>query len=227
MQDPDAYAAAIIQRQLKRLGIEFTGKVKQPQKPQQGQKLAQHLSKPLPELLKKMMKKSDNQIADALFRAVAYNYYKRPASFQLGTLAVKSVLQKQGIKFGNSILADGSGLSRHNLVAPKTMLSVLEYIAKNEDKLHLMETFPIAGVDGTISGRGSLINPPLVKNVIAKTGSLKGVYNLAGFMTNARGEKVAFVQFINGYSTGDLESKTKRAPLVQFESTLYNDLYKD
>ena len=37
MQDPDAYAAAIIQRQLKRLGIEFTGQVKQPQKPQQGQ----------------------------------------------------------------------------------------------------------------------------------------------------------------------------------------------
>ena len=33
------------------------------------------------------------------------------------------------------------------------MPSVLEYIAKNEDKLHLMETFPIAGVDGTISGR--------------------------------------------------------------------------
>ena len=227
VQDPDAYAAAIIQRQLKRLGIEFNGKILQPQKMQQGQLLVQHFSKPLPDLLKKMMKKSDNQIADSLFRAVAYHYYKRPASFQLGTLAVKSILQKQGIKFGNSILADGSGLSRHNLVAPKTMLSVLEYIARNEDKLHLMETFPIAGVDGTISGRGGLINPPLVKNVIAKTGSLKGVYNLAGFMNNARGEKVAFVQFINGYSTGELESKTKRGPLVQFESALYNALYKD
>ncbi|AOF54329.1 serine-type D-Ala-D-Ala carboxypeptidase [Rodentibacter caecimuris] len=227
VQDPDAYAAAIIQRQLKRLGIEFNGKVLQPQKPQQGQLLAQHFSKPLPDLLKKMMKKSDNQIADSLFRSIAYHYYKRPASFQLGTLAVKSVLQKQGIKFGNSILADGSGLSRHNLVAPKTMLSILEYIAKNEDKLHLMETFPVAGVDGTISGRGGLINPPLVKNVIAKTGSLKGVYNLVGFMTNARGEKIAFVQFINGYSTGELENKTKRAPLVQFESGLYNQLYKE
>jgi len=226
VQDTDAYAAAIIQRQLRQLGIEFNGKVMLPQKPQQGQLLAKHLSKPLPDLLKKMMKKSDNQIADSLFRAVAFNYYKRPASFQLGTLAIKSILQKQGIRFGNSILADGSGLSRHNLVAPKTMLSVLEYIAKNEDKLHLMETFPIAGVDGTISGRGGLISPPLVKNVIAKTGSLKGVYNLAGFMTNARGEKVAFVQFINGYSTGDLESKTKRAPLVQFESGLYNEIYK-
>ena len=46
-------------------------------------------------------------------------------------------------------------------------------------------------------------------------------------MNNARGEKVAFVQFINGYSTGELESKTKRGPLVQFESALYNALYKD
>ena len=46
-------------------------------------------------------------------------------------------------------------------------------------------------------------------------------------MTNARGEKGAFVQFINGYSTGELERKNKRAPLMQFESALYNDLYKD
>ncbi|VEH67017.1 D-alanyl-D-alanine carboxypeptidase [Rodentibacter pneumotropicus] len=53
VQDPDAYAAAIIQRQLKRLDIEFNGKVLQPQKPQQGQLLAQHFSKPLPDLLKK------------------------------------------------------------------------------------------------------------------------------------------------------------------------------
>ena len=44
-----------------------------------------------------MMKKSDNQIADALFRAVAYNYYKRPASFQLGTLAVKSVFKNKAL----------------------------------------------------------------------------------------------------------------------------------
>lgn len=226
VQDPDAYAAAIIQRQLKRLGIQFNGKVQQSQQPQNGTKLAEHFSKPLPDLLKKMMKKSDNQIADSLFRAVAYHYYKRPASFQLGTLAMKSILQKEGIKFGHSVLADGSGLSRHNLVSTKTMLQVLEYIAKNEARLHLMDTFPIAGVDGTISGRGSLINPPLVKNVIAKTGSLKGVYNLAGFMKNARGERIAFVQFINGYSTGDLESKTKRAPLVQFESGLYHQLYQ-
>lgn len=107
------------------------------------------------------------------------------------------------------------------------MLQALEAIAKNEETLHLFETFPIAGVDGTISGRGSIAVEPLAKNVIAKTGSLKGVYNLAGFMTNARGERIAFVQFINGYSTGELERKTKRAPLNQFENQLFIGLYND
>lgn len=228
VQDTDAYAAAIVQRQLRQTGIQFSGQVQQPHQPQQGTVLAQHLSKPLPELIKKMMKKSDNQIADSLFRTIAYHTFKRPASFQLGSLALKRILSTQAkIKFGHSIIADGSGLSRHNLVDPNTMLQALNYIARNEDKLHLMDSFPVAGVDGTISGRGSLINPPLVKNVLAKTGSLKGVYNLAGFMTNARGERIAFVQFINGYSTGELENKTKRAPLVQFESKLYNALYAD
>ncbi|PJG86550.1 serine-type D-Ala-D-Ala carboxypeptidase [Conservatibacter flavescens] len=227
VQDPDAYAAAIIQRQLKRLNIEFKGQVQQPLTPQQGKLLAEHLSAPLPDLLTKMMKKSDNQIADALFRTVAYHTYKRPASFQLGTLAMKKVLSSQaGIQFGHSVIADGSGLSRHNLIAPETMLQILEYIARNEETLNLMATFPIAGVDGTLSGRGSMINEPLVKNIKAKTGALKGVYNLAGFMTNAQGEHIAFVQFINGYSTGEHESRTQRGPLNRFENSIYQEIYR-
>ncbi|MDO5053968.1 MAG: serine-type D-Ala-D-Ala carboxypeptidase [Pasteurella oralis] len=228
IQDPNAYAAAVIQRNLKRLGIEFNGKVKQPYQQQKGQLLAQHLSKPLPDLIKKMMKKSDNQIADALFRTIAYHHYKRPASFPLASQAMRQILQsKTGIKLGNVMIADGSGLSRHNLISAQTLLQVLDYIAKNETALNLLDTFPIAGVDGTLLGRGSFINEPLVKNVTAKTGALKGVYNLAGFMTNKQGEKIAFVQFINGYSTGDFEQKTKRAPLVQFESSIYNAIYQD
>ena len=226
VQDTDAYATAIIQRQLKQLEIKFNGQTQLPYQPQNGKVLARHFSKPLPDLLKRMMKKSDNQIADALFRTVAYQTYKRPASFQLGATALKNVLSsKAGIQFGNSIIADGSGLSRHNLIDPNTMLQVLEYIIKNEETLHLMDTFPVAGMEGTISGRGGFLNEPLTKNVAAKTGALKGVYNLAGFMTNQKGERIVFVQFINGYSTGELENKTKRAPLVQFERKLYNAMY--
>lgn len=227
IQDPNSYAAAIIQRQLNQLGIQFKGKIQQAISPQQGKLLASHSSQPLPELIKKMMKRSDNQIADALFRTIAYHYYQRPATFQLGTLALKQILRnKANIALDNAVIADGSGLSRHNLISAQTMLAVLEYIVQHESQLQLMDSFPIAGVDGTLSGRGSMLNAPLAKNIRAKTGALKGVYNLAGFMTNSQGETLVFVQFINGYSTGELTSKTKRSPLNRFENQLYTQLYQ-
>lgn len=228
VQDPTSYGANLIKMYLKRAGIQFDGDIQISNKALSGTLLAEHFSASLPDLLKKMMKKSDNQIADALFRTISYQQHNRPATFPLASHTVRNVLKtKAGVQFENSVVADGSGLSRHNLVNAVTMLQALETIAKNEETLHLFETFPIAGVDGTISGRGSIAVEPLAKNVIAKTGSLKGVYNLAGFMTNARGERIAFVQFINGYSTGELESKTKRAPLNQFENQLFMELYND
>lgn len=228
VQDPTYYGASIIKAHLKSVGIEFNGQIKEPLNSQMGNLLAEHYSEPLPVLLKKMMKKSDNQIADALFRTVANKQHNRPASFQLGSYVIRQFLKsKANIQFKNSVVADGSGLSRHNQVSASTMLETLEYIAQNEESLKLFETFPIAGVDGTISGRGSISTEPLAKNLIAKTGALKGVYNLAGFMKNARGERIAFVQFISGYSTGELESKTKRAPLNTFENRFYMALFNE
>lgn len=228
VQDPAAYAANLIKANLRRLGIEFNGKIQEPLNAQQGTLLAERWSEPLPALLKKMMKKSDNQIADSLFRIIANKLQNRPASFPLASHVVRGLLKtKANVKFDNSVVSDGSGLSRHNQVSAETMLQALEYMANNEATLQLFETFPIAGVDGTISGRGSISTEPLAKNVIAKTGSLKGVYNLAGFMKNARGERIAFVQFVNGYSTGEAERKTKRAPLVNFERNFYMALYNE
>lgn len=84
-------------------------------------------------LLKKMMKKSDNQIADALFRTVANKQHNRPASFQLGSYVIRRLLKtKANIDFKNSVVTDGSGLSRHNQVSSRTMLESLEYIAKTK-----------------------------------------------------------------------------------------------
>lgn len=226
VQDPTAFGALRIQNDLKRLGIAFNGKVQQANQPQKGKLLAEHFSKPLPELIRKMMKKSDNQIADSLFRTIANQQHNRPASFQLASLSLRNLLKtKTGLDFNNSVIADGSGLSRYNQISANTMLQALEIIAQNDKTLQLKETFPIAGIDGTLAGRGSLTQAPLANNLIAKTGALKGVYNLAGFMQNAKGEQIAFVQFINGYSTGDLESKTKRSALNQFETDLYRQLY--
>ncbi|MGR3807967.1 serine-type D-Ala-D-Ala carboxypeptidase [Pasteurella testudinis] len=228
VQDTDAYAIAIVMSQLKKLGINVNGSILLAIKPVDGSVLASHVSKPLPDLLKQMMKKSDNQIADSLFRRIGYQYYRKPVSFQQSATAMRQILSKRaGIDFGNSQIADGSGLSRQNLISPTALLQALDYINAHESSLNLLDTFPIAGHDGTLSGRGSMGEAPLAKNLIAKTGALKGVYNLAGFMHNAKGERIAFVQFVNGYSTGDLESRTKRSPLVNFEKGVFTALYQE
>lgn len=226
VQDPNAYGADMLKAELKRQGIEFNGQLHFPTQPQTGQVLAVHYSEPLADLIKKMMKKSDNQIADTLFRTLANQVHKRAGTFPLASKTLRHILTAQGIEFGNSVIADGSGLSRHNQINAHTMLQALTLIAEKESQLNLLASFPIAGVDGTLAGRSSVTAEPLAHNVIAKTGALKGVYNLAGFMKNVRGERIAFVQFINGYATSEnAEAKTKRAPLNQFENAFFMMLY--
>ncbi len=54
-----------------------------------------------------------------------------------GRDAVRQILRQQaGVDIGNTIIADGSGLSRHNLIAPATMMQVLQYIAQHDNELN-------------------------------------------------------------------------------------------
>ncbi len=48
--------------------------------------------------------------------------------------------------------------------------------------------------------------------------SLQGVYNLAGFITTASGQKVAFVQYLSGYAVEPADQRNRRIPLVRFEA---------
>ncbi|WP_243690666.1 D-alanyl-D-alanine carboxypeptidase, partial [Cronobacter sakazakii] len=71
---------------------------------------------PLHDLLRVMLKKSDNMIADTVFRTIGRNFYGVPGTWRAGADAVRQILrQKAGVDLGNTIVVDGSGLSRHNL----------------------------------------------------------------------------------------------------------------
>ncbi|SUH99672.1 penicillin-binding protein [Salmonella enterica subsp. enterica serovar Typhimurium] len=97
--------------------------------------------------------------------------------------AVRQILRQQaGIDIGNTIIADGSGLSRHNLIAPATMMQVLQYIAQHDNELNFISMLPLAGYDGSLQYRAGLHQAGVDGKVSAKTGSLQGVYNLAGLL---------------------------------------------
>ncbi|WP_114192179.1 serine-type D-Ala-D-Ala carboxypeptidase [Edaphovirga cremea] len=229
IQDGASYAGAILKDELIQAGIQIDGNLKRQTTPSPaGTILAQTQSAPLHELLKIMLKKSDNMIADTVFRTIGHQRFGVPGTWRAGADAVRQVLkQKAGVDLGNSIVVDGSGLSRHNLLAPATMMQALQYIAQHDQELNFITMLPLSGYDGTLRYRGGLHEAGVDGKVSAKTGALQGVYNLAGFITTASGQRMAFVQFLSGYAVPPEDQRTRRAPLVRFESRLYKDIYQN
>ncbi len=229
VQDGAAYAGAIVKAELQQANIDISGHLRrETQVTPQGTILAQTQSAPLHDLLRIMLKKSDNMIADTVFRTIGHSYFGVPGTWRAGSDAVRQILRKKaGINLGNSVVVDGSGLSRHNLISPATMMEVLQYIAQNDNQLNFISMLPLAGYDGTLQYRGGLHEAGVDGKVSAKTGSLQGVYNLAGFITTASGQRMAFVQYLSGYAVPPQDQRTRRQPLVRFESRLYRDIYRN
>ncbi|BDH44457.1 serine-type D-Ala-D-Ala carboxypeptidase [Salmonella enterica subsp. enterica serovar Choleraesuis] len=229
IQDGAGYAGALLKAELKQAGISYTGSLmRQTATTEPGQVIASTQSPPLHNLLRIMLKKSDNMIADTVFRTIGHNFYNVPGTWRAGADAVRQILrQKAGVNLGNAIVVDGSGLSRHDLISPATMMQVLQYIAQNDSTLNFISMLPLAGHDGTLQYRAGLHAAGVDGKVSAKTGSLQGVYNLAGFITAASGQRLAFVQYLSGYAVEPADQRNRRIPLVRFESRLYKDIYQN
>lgn len=121
VQDGASYAGAILKDELKQAGITWSGTLlRQTQVNDPGTVVASKQSAPLHDLLKIMLKKSDNMIADTVFRMIGHARFNVPGTWRAGSDAVRQILRQQaGVDIGNTIIADGSGLSRHNLIAPR------------------------------------------------------------------------------------------------------------
>ncbi|WOZ77977.1 serine-type D-Ala-D-Ala carboxypeptidase [Kosakonia sacchari] len=229
IQDGASFAGAILKAELNDAGITYSGTLlRQTQENQAGTVIASKQSVPLHDLLKQMLKKSDNMIADTVFRMIGHARFGVPGTWRAGSDAVRQILRQQaGVDLGNTIIADGSGLSRHNLLAPATMMQVLQYIAQHDTELNFISMLPLAGYDGSLQYRAGLHEAGVDGKVSAKTGSLQGVYNLAGFITTASGQRMAFVQYLSGYAVEPADQRNRRIPLVRFESRLYKDIYQN
>lgn len=229
IQDGASYAGALLKAELKEAGISYSGTLlRQTLANEPGTVIASKQSAPLHDLLRIMLKKSDNMIADTVFRTIGRNFYGVQGTWRAGADAVRQILrQKAGVDLGNSIVVDGSGLSRHNLISPATMMQVLQYIAQNDSQLNFISMLPLAGHDGSLQYRAGLHEAGVDGKVSAKTGSLQGVYNLAGFITTASGQRMAFIQYLSGYAVEPADQRARRVPLARFESRLYRDIYQN
>lgn len=143
------------------------------------------------QVLMRMMKKSDNLFAEALFYNLAAAGGRRNVSAADGRAAVNRLVTKLGLKPRHYYIADGSGLSLYNYVSPHMEVAFLRYAYVNSNiYVHLLPSLPIAGVDGTLARR--MRGTAAHRNVRAKTGTVEGVSALAGYCTAANGHHLCF-----------------------------------
>jgi D-alanyl-D-alanine carboxypeptidase/D-alanyl-D-alanine-endopeptidase (penicillin-binding protein 4) len=155
-------------------------------------------SPPLRDILPLLLKPSQNQIAESLLRTLG-GEVKGVASADSGRAAVREVLRDFGVDDDAYVIADGSGLSRYDYVAPETLARILVGMARRPDFDVFYQALPIAGVDGTIATR--MRGTAAANNVHAKTGSIANVRSLSGYVTSADGERFVFVMIANHFTT--------------------------
>lgn len=200
VSDPGIFAGTIFKEELERRGVNVHGTIARRAVPENAVKLSQHDSRSLAEALIDFTKISNNVGHDTLVKAIAADAGMKPASAAAGLKLIGEFLKKEiGIEPGSLVAADGAGLSRYNLITPEQFVKLLNYAGNH---FHLgaefMAALTFVGEDGLLRSR--LANRDALKGQIrAKSGTMSGLSNLAGFLTDENGERYAFAIMINGF----------------------------
>jgi D-alanyl-D-alanine carboxypeptidase/D-alanyl-D-alanine-endopeptidase (penicillin-binding protein 4) len=88
-------------------------------------------------------------------------------------------------------------LSRTALVTPNAIVKLLQHMDGHRDAESFRASLPIAGVDGSLRNR--MKETRAEGNVRAKTGTIRFVNTLSGYLTTAVGERLAFSILLNAY----------------------------
>jgi D-alanyl-D-alanine carboxypeptidase/D-alanyl-D-alanine-endopeptidase (penicillin-binding protein 4) len=159
-------------------------------------------SSPLRDIAREVLKPSQNLYTDLLLAHVGETVRSeadpaRESSEALGIRELNRFLAEAGIKRGDVLFEEGSGLSRNNLTTPNATVALLQFMNRHKCAQTFLDGLPIAGVDGTLRNR--MKGTPATGNVRAKTGTLRWANSLSGFVTTAAGERLAFCLMLNRY----------------------------
>lgn len=141
-------------------------------------------SPPIGELIHETNQHSNNIYAEILLKLIGRTHPQYSTSAEdtraLGIDIVKQRLTELGVNPQAYTLRDGSGLSRHNLVAPSAFVQLLSAMAKLPDGRLYRESLPIAGISGSLRNR---FKGTIAQGIVsAKTGSMSGVASLSGYI---------------------------------------------
>lgn len=201
LKNPLLLAEKVIMDALNTEKIVLTGKIITGKANQDLITIASHDSKPLKELLTKVLQDSNNLYSESLTKTMGAVHFKR-GTFQTGMLAIKEILSKPtGIDFTTLRLMGGSGCSEYDLIQPYQLGRLL--FAMDHDKTVGQDFKDALHVSGSENENSTLYKRLKFEDskgrIQAKSGTKSGVSALAGYLTTNQNKKLIFVIMIDHF----------------------------
>lgn len=154
------------------------------------------------DVLRRAGKDSQNLFAECLLKRAGYAFERRSGksdavgSWASGAVAAAAMFDAAGISRTGLVVADGSGLSRENRASARQLVGLLAWSNEQPWGDMFRASLSIAGVDGSLDDQ--LADVPA--RVYAKTGTMRGVRALAGYVVGeSDSPRYAFAILFNGY----------------------------
>lgn len=189
--DPQAYFAAALRGALAEEGISVAGTSRFVHGAPEGvwEQVASHRSD-LQRTLEVTNKRSQNFYAESLAKFLAWKQSGH-GSWTAAVDTISRFLVSLGVPAEAFRLADGSGLSRGNVMSARGMTTLLERMYFHAFGREYVRSLPHSGEDG-LKWERRLAQPPYRENVFAKTGTINGVSTLSGYVKATSGRVYAF-----------------------------------
>ena len=153
-----------------------------------------HYSEPLSEIIKETNVNSNNLYAEALFRYLGTRY-TLPGTIHNSQDLLRDYWRRRGVNIQNAIIKDGCGLAPQDAVSAKTFVQLLTIMSRSENKEAWLASLPVSGQSGTL--KSLCPQTELEGRIHAKSGTIAGTKNFAGYIDMPNGDTWVFAILIN------------------------------
>jgi D-alanyl-D-alanine carboxypeptidase len=230
IEEPELSIAGALKARIEAGGIEVTGDcgVKELGDSENLHEIytLSEFSRKLSDIIENTNKFSNNYYAENLFKMIGAYNRKHQLNVDGARELIADRLEQHSIPFDKCKLNDGSGLSRRNLLTAETLIRLLETADTLKMKEEFLNSLSIAGVDGTLRKRMKYTGAE--NNLKAKTGTLRNVSALAGYITTLEGERLCFAFLFKGYGVSsykDAEDEIGKAmsEFIYYSSEMFDE----
>jgi D-alanyl-D-alanine carboxypeptidase/D-alanyl-D-alanine-endopeptidase (penicillin-binding protein 4) len=195
IMEPAQYAWGTFVTLWRQQGGEFRGGMLRAPTPPSARLLLTQESQPLAEIVRVTNKYSSNMMARALVLAIAAEKGGTPATTAGGEAAIDDWLKTRGLRFPELVIGNGSGLSREARISGDSMARMLVGAWRSRFAPEFLASLALGGLDGTLQKRFAGVSDP--SRIRMKTGTLRDVSSIAGYVSGASGRSYAVVIFVN------------------------------